>query len=50
MRSYENHRLRIVAPSDRQAAPGEVIHFRPLPGRIRWMDAATGRAVSAEAA
>jgi len=45
-----DHRLRIVAPSDRQAAPGEVIHFRPLPGRIRWMDAATGRAVSAEAA
>jgi hypothetical protein len=39
------HRLRIVAPSDRMASPGEVMHFRPLPGRIRWMDAATGAAI-----
>jgi multiple sugar transport system ATP-binding protein len=39
------HRLRVVAPSDRVASPGEVMHFRPLPGRIRWMDAATGAAI-----
>jgi multiple sugar transport system ATP-binding protein len=41
-------RMRVVAPADRQPAAGEVIHLRPLPGRIRWMDARTGAAIPAE--
>ncbi len=45
-----DRRLRVVAPSDRQASPGEVMHLRPLPGRIRWMDAATGAAIAMEPA
>ena len=44
------HRLRVVAPADRQPTSGEVMHFRPLPGRIRWMDAATGVAIATAAA
>jgi multiple sugar transport system ATP-binding protein len=44
------HRLRVVAPADRQASPGLVMHFRPLPGRIRWMNAATGAAIAMGAA
>ena len=43
------HRLRVVAPADRQVVPGQVMHFRPLPGRIRWMDAATGAAIASGA-
>jgi multiple sugar transport system ATP-binding protein len=38
-------RLRVVAPADRGAVSGETMHLRPRPGRIRWMDAATGAAI-----
>jgi multiple sugar transport system ATP-binding protein len=41
------HRLRVLAPADRECRPGEVIHLRPLAGRIRWMDAASGEALGA---
>ncbi|MDE2198658.1 MAG: ABC transporter ATP-binding protein [Rhodospirillales bacterium] len=40
------HRMRVVLPSERLPAPGEDIHLRPLPGRLRWMDAATGAAIN----
>jgi multiple sugar transport system ATP-binding protein len=39
-------RLRVLAPAERHIEPGETIHLRPLPGRVRWMDAATGAAVA----
>jgi multiple sugar transport system ATP-binding protein len=45
-----DRRLRVVTPSDRQVSPGETIYLRPLPGRIRWMDAGSGAAITTEAA
>ena len=39
------HRLRVLAPAERQTRAGEVMHLRPLAGRIRWMDAASGAAL-----
>jgi multiple sugar transport system ATP-binding protein len=39
------HRLRVVMPSDRLPRTGDIVSFRPLPGRLRWMNAATGAAL-----
>ena len=39
------HRLRVVVPAARLPKPGETIHLRPLPGRLRWMHAQTGAAL-----
>jgi multiple sugar transport system ATP-binding protein len=37
--------IRMVAPSGNAAQAGEVLHIRPLPDRISWMDATTGAAL-----
>jgi multiple sugar transport system ATP-binding protein len=37
--------MRAVAPSDARPLPGFVLHLRPLPDRISWMDAESGLAL-----
>jgi hypothetical protein len=39
------HRMRVVVPAARLPLAGETIHLRPLPGRLRWMNAETGAAL-----
>ena len=39
--------MRVVAPPDTVAQPGDTLHLRPDPARIVWMDATTGEAISA---
>jgi len=39
------HRMRFVVEAARMPKRGEVLHFCPLPGRLRWMNAATGVAL-----
>jgi multiple sugar transport system ATP-binding protein len=39
--------MRVMAPPDTPARPGDTLHLRPDPARIVWMDATTGEAISA---
>jgi multiple sugar transport system ATP-binding protein len=39
--------IRVVAPSDARPGQGVILHLRPLPERISWMDAASGAALEA---
>ncbi len=39
--------MRVVAPPDTAAKPGDTLHLRPDPARVVWMDATTGEAITA---
>jgi multiple sugar transport system ATP-binding protein len=41
--------LRVALAGEHQVSPGAELNIRPRPGRIRWMDAATGRAIDEKA-
>jgi multiple sugar transport system ATP-binding protein len=41
--------IRMVAPSGTVPTAGEILHIRPLAGRVSWMDAATGAALERKA-
>jgi multiple sugar transport system ATP-binding protein len=41
----EGQRLRVVLPAARLPKPGDILSLRPLPGRLRWMNHATGHAI-----
>ena len=38
--------LRVALNGEHHIPPGSTLHIRPRPDRIRWMDAATGRAIT----
>ncbi|MCX7383263.1 MAG: ABC transporter ATP-binding protein [Alphaproteobacteria bacterium] len=42
----ESHLLRVALNGEHRIAAGSDLHIRPRPDRIRWMDAATGRATT----
>jgi len=44
--TVEGQMIRVMAPSDRRPAAGDVLHLRPTADRISWMDAATGIALA----
>jgi multiple sugar transport system ATP-binding protein len=46
--SVVGQQIRVVAPSDARPQQGAVLHLRPLPGRISWMDAASGASLGAK--
>jgi multiple sugar transport system ATP-binding protein len=39
--------MRVMAPPDTDARPGDTLHLRPDPARIVWMDATTGETIPA---
>jgi multiple sugar transport system ATP-binding protein len=39
--------LRVALAGEHLVAPGTTLHIRPRPDRVRWMDAASGRALPA---
>jgi multiple sugar transport system ATP-binding protein len=41
----EGHLVRVALNGEHHVPPGAELHIRPRPERIRWMDAATGRAL-----
>ncbi len=41
----EGHLVRVALAGEHHVPPGADLHIRPRPERIRWMDAATGRAL-----
>jgi multiple sugar transport system ATP-binding protein len=43
--TVEGQMVRVMAPSDRRPAAGEVLQLCPTADRISWMDAATGAAL-----
>jgi multiple sugar transport system ATP-binding protein len=47
--SVAGQQIRVVAPSDARPQQGAVLHLRPLPDRISWMDAASGASLGAKA-
>ncbi len=42
-----NQMIRVALAGEHHIPPGADLHIRPRPDRIRWMDAATGRALPA---
>jgi multiple sugar transport system ATP-binding protein len=47
--SVVGQQIRVVAPSDARPQQGAVLHLRPLPDRISWMDPASGASLGAKA-
>ena len=47
--SVGGQQIRVAAPSDARPEQGTVLHLRPLPDRISWMDAGSGASLGAKA-
>lgn len=45
--TYQQQRLKATVPPDFGAKSGQILWLKPLPGRLRWLDPASGRALSA---
>jgi multiple sugar transport system ATP-binding protein len=43
--TVDGQQIRVVAPSDLRPASGAVLHLRPAPNRISWMDQESGAAL-----